>query len=75
MNKMRLFVPIRKVDEEQRLVYGLATEEVVDKSDEIMDYATSKPRSRSGRATSPRPPPARAWATSARCTSPARSAS
>ena len=43
MNKMRLFVPIRKVDEEQRLVYGLATEEVVDKSDEIMDYATSKP--------------------------------
>ena len=40
---MKLFAQIRKVDEEKRLVYGRAAEEVVDKSDEIMDYASSKP--------------------------------
>ncbi len=40
---MNLFAQIRKVDEEKRLVYGRAAEEVVDKSDEIMDYASSKP--------------------------------
>jgi hypothetical protein len=40
---MKLFAQIRKVDEEKRLVFGRAAEEVVDKSDEIMDYASSKP--------------------------------
>ena len=40
---MQLFAQIRKVDEDKRLVYGRIAEEAVDKSDEIMDYATSKP--------------------------------
>lgn len=39
----RVFVPLTKVDEEQRLVYGTITQEVVDQSGEVMDYATSKP--------------------------------
>jgi len=39
----RLFLPIRKVDEEQRLVYGVITEEVLDKAGEIMDYEGSRP--------------------------------
>jgi hypothetical protein len=43
MSKMRVFVPIRKVDEENRLVFGTMTSEVLDKSGEVMDYATSKP--------------------------------
>jgi len=38
-----LFVPINKVDEEQRLVYGRATQEVPDSAREIMDYASSVP--------------------------------
>lgn len=36
-------IPLFKIDEEQKLVYGRATQEVVDKSDEIMDYESSKP--------------------------------
>jgi hypothetical protein len=40
---MALFLPITKVDAEQRLVYGTLSEEVRDKSDEILDYATAKP--------------------------------
>jgi hypothetical protein len=40
---MKLFAQLAKVDEEKRLVYGRAAEEVVDKSDEIMDYMSSKP--------------------------------
>lgn len=32
-----------KIDEERRLIYGRATEEVPDRSDEIFDYNTSKP--------------------------------
>lgn len=36
---MKLF----KIDEEQHLVYGRATQEVEDKSGEVMDYASSKP--------------------------------
>src|SRR5690606_9541273 len=43
MSKLRVFVPIRKVDEENRLVYGTITEEVMDKSGEVMDYASSTP--------------------------------
>lgn len=40
---MRLLVPITKIDEERRLVIGTITEEVVDKSGEMLDYASSKP--------------------------------
>jgi len=40
---MDAFFQLRKVDEEKRLVYGRATQEVVDRSGEIMDYDTSKP--------------------------------
>lgn len=40
--KARVFVPLTKVDEEQRLVYGVITEEVQDKAGETMDYDTSK---------------------------------
>lgn len=36
-------IPLFKIDEEQHLVYGRATQEVVDKSGEIMDYDSSKP--------------------------------
>lgn len=38
----RVFVPLTKVDEEQRLVYGTITEQILDKSGEMMDYDTSK---------------------------------
>jgi len=37
------FIPVIKVDEERRLVYGTMVEEVVDNSGEIFDYGTSKP--------------------------------
>lgn len=43
MTKLNLFIPLTKVDEERRLVYGTITEEELDKSGEIMDYAMSKP--------------------------------
>lgn len=39
----RVFVPLIKVDEEQRLVYGRITRQEEDQSGEVMDYATSKP--------------------------------
>ena len=43
-NSRVLFVPITKVDEEKRLVYGTMVQGgIVDKADEIFDYATSKP--------------------------------
>lgn len=41
--KARVFVPLKKVDEEQRLVFGQATAEVLDKAGEMMDYTSSKP--------------------------------
>lgn len=41
---MNLFIPITKVDETRREVWGVAAEEAPDKSGEIMDYALSKPR-------------------------------
>jgi hypothetical protein len=41
--KARVFVPLTKVDEEKRLVYGQITQEILDKSGEVMDYETSKP--------------------------------
>lgn len=40
---MKMFVPITKVDEAKRLVYGRAVQEVVDRVGEIFDYASSKP--------------------------------
>ena len=43
MNKTLLFLPITKVDEEKRLVYLRAAQEVPDRSKEIMDYESSKP--------------------------------
>lgn len=41
--KLKLFVPLTKVDAVQRIVYGTATREEVDKSEEIFDYESSKP--------------------------------
>lgn len=41
--KARVFVPLTKVDEEKRLVYGRITQEELDKAGEVMDYDTSKP--------------------------------
>ena len=41
--QMQAFAQIRKVDEEKRLVYGRLAHESVDKADEVMDYASSKP--------------------------------
>jgi hypothetical protein len=38
-----LFAQISKVDVEKRLVYGRATDETLDRSGEVFDYATSKP--------------------------------
>jgi len=43
MKNFNLFIPITKIDVVQRLVYGLATAEQVDKSGEIFDYETSLP--------------------------------
>jgi len=43
MSALSLFVPIRKIDEEKRLVLGVATQEVPDHAGEIMDYETAKP--------------------------------
>lgn len=38
-----MFIPMTKVDEEKRLVYGIATQEIKDKANEVMDYDSSKP--------------------------------
>ncbi len=43
MSGLRIFVPICKVDEKKRLVYGRLSEEITDKSGEILDYESSKP--------------------------------
>jgi hypothetical protein len=40
---LELFMRLSKVDEEQRLVYGVATSEVADRDNEILDYENSKP--------------------------------
>ncbi|MET4238615.1 hypothetical protein [Bradyrhizobium sp. RT10b] len=40
---LNLFIPITKVDAAQRLVYGLATAEKVDRSGEVCDYESTKP--------------------------------
>jgi hypothetical protein len=43
MDKLNLFATLSKVDVAKRLVWGVLTEEVVDQSGEILDYATAKP--------------------------------
>ena len=43
MSKLNIFVPINKIDEEQRLVYGQVAAEVLDNSGEMFDYEGSKP--------------------------------
>lgn len=43
MSKRLLFVPITKMDEEKRLVYGIMADETPDRAGEIFDYETSKP--------------------------------
>ncbi len=43
MSKLNLFFRLSKVDEAQRLVYGIATAEIADKTGEICDYATTVP--------------------------------
>lgn len=40
---LRLDIPITKVDAAQRLVFGVATAEIADRSGEICDYASTKP--------------------------------
>lgn len=40
---MAMFIPIAKIDEEKRLIYGTMTAEAVDRAGEILDYAASKP--------------------------------
>jgi len=42
MSNANVFVPITKVDEEKRLVYGRIAHEVVDHADEVFDYNSSK---------------------------------
>jgi len=43
VNDLKIFVPIKKVDEAQRIVYGVLAEEAPDKAGEIFDYESSKP--------------------------------
>ena len=43
MDELNIFIPIRKINQERHEIYGWAAREEVDNSDEIMDYATSKP--------------------------------
>ena len=43
MDKLDLFLPLLKVDVDQRLVQGVATAEAPDRRDEICDYASTKP--------------------------------
>jgi hypothetical protein len=43
MEKVSIFAPLQKVDIEKREVWGVLVEERVDKSDEILDYESSKP--------------------------------
>lgn len=42
MSNIKVFIPISKIDEEKKLVYGRITEEVADKSGEIFDYESGK---------------------------------
>lgn len=42
MKDITFTLPISKIDEEQRIVYGIATTEQLDKQNEIVDYEASK---------------------------------
>jgi len=42
MKNLRRFVPFAKVDEEERMVFGRATDETVDSDGEIVDYGATK---------------------------------
>lgn len=42
-DNFNIFIPLVKVDEQKRMIYGRAAQEVPDGSQEIMDYASSKP--------------------------------
>jgi hypothetical protein len=41
--RLQMFIPLRKADAAQRLVYGYATAEAPDRAGEICDYASTKP--------------------------------
>lgn len=41
-NRLTMFVPINKFDEEQRMVYGIATCSKLDSQNEIVDWAATK---------------------------------
>lgn len=41
-NRVMLFAPITKLDEEQRMVYGIATTSAIDKQNEIVDWGATK---------------------------------
>lgn len=43
MENLSIFVPVFKVDAKQRIVYGTAVVEEVDRAGEIFDYSSSKP--------------------------------
>lgn len=43
MTALNLFVPLTKIDVENRLVYGVVAAEVVDNAGEMFDYEKSKP--------------------------------
>jgi hypothetical protein len=43
MPRPALFIPITKIDEEKQEVYGVATQEIRDRDNEIFDYDGSKP--------------------------------
>ena len=42
-DKLKMFIPLSKIDIEKRMCYGIATAEQPDKQGEICDYETSKP--------------------------------
>jgi hypothetical protein len=43
MSELKLFLPLAKVDVDQRLVHGVVTAEIADRAGEICDYASTKP--------------------------------
>lgn len=43
MTQLNIFVPLQKIDEENRLVYGTVAAEELDNSGEMFDYESSKP--------------------------------
>jgi len=42
-DRLQMFIPLRKADAAQRLVYGYATAESPDRAGEICDYASTRP--------------------------------